>query len=274
MELTVLVENTARNDACAAVHGLSLHLQTAAHRILFDFAPDGESLRKNAAALGISLAAVDLAVLSHGHIDHGGGLSAFLEENHTAAVFACPGAFDVHEMQAFGDFYPIGLPGALRGHPQMRLTGEVQWIGQDLLLFTSPAPDARSPLFNSEIYVVRNGERVHDDFRHEQSLLAVENGRSVLIGGCAHGGILRLLERAEELLGRPVDAVVSGFHLFDPPTGRTESAERLDALADALAERPTRYYTCHCTGETAFRHLRARLGAQIESVGAGSRLTI
>ncbi len=46
---------------------------------------------------------------------------------------------------------------------------------------------------------------VEDDFSHEQSLLITEGETTVLVGGCAHGGIVNLLNRAEELLGRPVD---------------------------------------------------------------------
>ncbi len=52
---------------------------------------------------------------------------------------------------------------------------------------------------------------VEDDFSHEQSLLITEGETTVLVGGCAHGGIVNLLNKAEELLGRPVDFVVSGF---------------------------------------------------------------
>ena len=87
VRVLTLMENTARNDSLCCGHGLSLYIETPKHRILFDMGPDGESLLKNAAALGVDLAGVDIAILSHGHYDHGGGLAAFLSVNNTASVY-------------------------------------------------------------------------------------------------------------------------------------------------------------------------------------------
>ena len=86
MKITVLLENTAcRADLCAA-HGLSLYIEACGRRVLFDMGPD-EGFLQNAGSLGVDLTAVDLAVLSHGHDDHGGGLAAFCRVNPTAPVY-------------------------------------------------------------------------------------------------------------------------------------------------------------------------------------------
>lgn len=84
MKITVLVENTS--DFLPTRHGLSLYIETELHKILFDMGPD-ETFLQNAETLGIDLSAADIAFLSHGHYDHGGGLAAFLEINHTAKVY-------------------------------------------------------------------------------------------------------------------------------------------------------------------------------------------
>ncbi|MBO0551847.1 MBL fold metallo-hydrolase, partial [Clostridium botulinum] len=115
----------------------------------------------------------------------------------------------------------------------------------------------------------KNGMMVEDDFSHEQSLLITEGETTVLVGGCAHGGIVNLLNKADELLGRPVDFVVSGFHLYDPPTKKTEPESRIDELAAKLSKHSTRYFTCHCTGETAFNRLHSLLGEQISTLSTG-----
>ena len=94
MKITVLMENTAARETLAAEHGLSLYIQTAHRNILFDMGQT-DAFARNAQALGIDLAQVDTAVLSHGHYDHGGGLEKFLEINKTAPIYI--------NLYAFGD---------------------------------------------------------------------------------------------------------------------------------------------------------------------------
>ena len=72
MIITSLLENTTSRSGIAAEHGLSLYIETATHRILFDMGQT-DLFARNAEALGVDLTHVDLAVLSHGHYDHGGG---------------------------------------------------------------------------------------------------------------------------------------------------------------------------------------------------------
>ena len=66
-------------------HGLSLFIETEEHKILFDMG-QSDAFIKNALSLGIDIAKVDIAVISHGHYDHGGGLRYFLELNRSAPI--------------------------------------------------------------------------------------------------------------------------------------------------------------------------------------------
>lgn len=59
-------------------HGLSLYIETAGHKVLFDTGATDRFL-ENAEKLGVDLTAVDTLVLSHGHYDHTGGVKVFLE---------------------------------------------------------------------------------------------------------------------------------------------------------------------------------------------------
>ena len=76
MKITSILENTSHREDMITEHGLSLYIETGAHKILFDMG-QSDAFYKNAQTLGIDLAAVDIAVLSHGHYDHGGGPSKF-----------------------------------------------------------------------------------------------------------------------------------------------------------------------------------------------------
>ena len=85
MKITALVENTTNNPSLGTQHGLSLYIEANGRKILFDMGADGLFL-ENAEKLGIDIAGVDLAIVSHGHDDHGGGLGVFLEKNQTSTA--------------------------------------------------------------------------------------------------------------------------------------------------------------------------------------------
>ena len=72
MKITALVENQSNCDL-KPTHGLSLYIETKKHKLLFDLGPD-RILFENARKKGIRLEEVDTAVISHGHMDHGGAL--------------------------------------------------------------------------------------------------------------------------------------------------------------------------------------------------------
>ena len=96
MIIKALTENTSKNENIFSEHGLSLYIETENHKILFDMGQT-DLFYKNAQTMGVDLRAVDVAVLSHGHYDHGGGLKKFLEINSTAPVYL--------SRFAFGDYY-------------------------------------------------------------------------------------------------------------------------------------------------------------------------
>jgi 7,8-dihydropterin-6-yl-methyl-4-(beta-D-ribofuranosyl)aminobenzene 5'-phosphate synthase len=96
MIIRVLAENTAVSEAFGSEHGLSLHIETKGRGILFDTGASALFAR-NAEKMGVDLTKAELAVISHGHYDHWGGLAEFLSINAGASVY-------VHE-KAFGSHY-------------------------------------------------------------------------------------------------------------------------------------------------------------------------
>ncbi len=69
--LTTLIENTSISASLMAEHGLSMHIETGEHTILFDTG-QSDKLLENARVLGVDLDAIDVVVISHGHYDHAG----------------------------------------------------------------------------------------------------------------------------------------------------------------------------------------------------------
>ena len=95
MKLTTLIENTTCRPDLTPEHGLSLYIETGEHRILFD-AGQSDAFADNAEKMGIDLGEVDLAILSHGHYDHGGGIAKFLQINKKAPVYINKHGFEPH----------------------------------------------------------------------------------------------------------------------------------------------------------------------------------
>ena len=244
MKITSLLENTTCRDDMHIEHGLSLYIETAHHKILFDMGQT-DLFAQNAKNLGISLTEVDYAVLSHGHYDHGGGLAAFLSENDTAPVFVHRDAFLPHYngVQKY-----IGLDTSLACHPRLVFTEDTCKIADGLTLF-SCNQNERPHSFGAFGLTERVGDAfIDDDFRHEQYLLIEENGKRVLISGCSHKGILDIVTWFSP------DVLIGGFHFTKLSPGR-----ELEEASAFLNRFHTAYYTCHCTGTEQYAFLRERM---------------
>ena len=88
--LTVLVDNTTITDRYfSGEPGLSLFLETGGKKILFDTGYSGRFL-ENAGKMGIDLHDLDNVVLSHGHLDHTGGLVTLVRYLTEAAIEKMP----------------------------------------------------------------------------------------------------------------------------------------------------------------------------------------
>lgn len=273
MKLATLVENTAAAPGYACVHGLSFYIEAAEKKLLFDLGPD-ETLFANAQKAGISVENVELAVLSHGHYDHGGALGRFLEINRSARVYVRENAFLPYYSRSSGKEHEIGLSRELKGHPRVVPTGENCDIAEGLRLFSGVT--GRKYFSEANRFLMEKTEKGlrPDSFSHEQNLIITEGNKKFLIAGCAHNGIVNILERFEKLEGRLPDAVISGFHLNPPSAMEPVSEELLDGIAGTLLKWPVQYYTCHCTGLGPYAGLKKRMGERLNYLGAGSRLEL
>lgn len=252
----MLVENTAARPELAAEHGLSLLIETGGQRILFDTGASA-AFADNALKMGVDLGTVDACIISHGHYDHGGGLQRFLSINTHAPVWVSPHAFDTHYNASGKD---IGLCPELRRHPRIRMATALQAIAPGVLLHPAVDMPTPYPAEGQGMAAVIAGERVADDFRHEQYLLVEELGQRILFSGCSHRGVLNIAAYFK------ADVLVGGFHYMRCTPA---DAARLQEAAHLLMQLPTRYYTGHCTGDFAYSVLKNSMGTRLSGFSTG-----
>ena len=278
MKLINLIEDTAGAPGCTPAHGLSFYCETAQHKLLMDLGP-GEATLLNAAKLGVDVKAVDTVILSHGHYDHAGGILPFVSRNPRAAIYmqqtACaPFYADDGEAAAPARYRYIGMDAAIKSLPQVKfLTGDTV-IDNALELFTVDERVAPLPFPNRRLLLKEGNAFVRDHFEHEQCAVLREGDKCLLLSGCAHSGILNILEAFRKKYGRAPDAVLSGFHLSLKRAYTQNEAEEIRHLAAKLRRYPTAFFTCHCTGEAAFEIMKSIMGEQLHFVHTGQRITL
>lgn len=264
MRIKVLAENTAK-DGFLCEHGLSLYVETDAGRnILFDMG-QSDLFAANAEELSVDLSSVDTAVLSHGHYDHGGGISRFLLDNKTAPVYMSALAFGEHYNAS--DKY-IGLDTALSGKKRIVFTDTDISLGDGISLLQGKARTPSERIDPFGLKIKRNGALQDEDFLHEQYMLIEENGKKILFSGCSHRGLFNILDWFSP------DIFIGGFHFTKLDTDTPEGRTRLEDCAKRLLALPCTYYTCHCTGVSQYELLREIMKDRINYISAGAELQI
>jgi 7,8-dihydropterin-6-yl-methyl-4-(beta-D-ribofuranosyl)aminobenzene 5'-phosphate synthase len=196
MKIRIVYENESINPSLRTGWGFSCMIENGNDNILFDTGWDGNILLHNMGILGISLKSVKNVFLSHEHWDHIGGLPALLDMNTGINVFA-PSSFSSalkDEIRKRADITELNTADKLNGTTESWTTGVL-------------------------------GESIT-----EQALVLKSDAGLVVITGCAHPGLERILETAK-MVGK-VHTVIGGFHGF----------EKYEILKDIQLIVP-----CHCT---------------------------
>jgi 7,8-dihydropterin-6-yl-methyl-4-(beta-D-ribofuranosyl)aminobenzene 5'-phosphate synthase len=211
MRITVVYDNNAHDRRLQTGWGFACVVQLQDTTILFDTGGDGSILLSNMQRLSIEPRQIDVVVLSHVHGDHIGGLPAFLARNHDVIVVV-PASFPREIKQRVRSsgarLKEISLPEQLTGH--VSTTGELGGVIK------------------------------------EQSLVINSQAGLVIITGCAHPGVIRIIEEAKRLLEGKVALVLGGFHLGG------KSQRELAEIVKRFRELGVSHVApCHCSGDPA-----------------------
>lgn len=111
-----------------------------------------------------------------------------------------------------------------------------------------------------------------DQFCHEQCLVIKTEGETLLLSGCAHNGILNILDRYKEIYGDEPDRVISGFHMMKKTEYTEKEKQNIRDTAHELKQYHTVFYTCHCTGIPAYEEMKEIMGEQLQYVHCGDEI--
>ncbi len=274
VNLMVLMDNTAGTPGTTAEHGLSFLVERNGRHVIFDTGETGAFL-DNARILNVDLAAAEGLVLSHGHYDHSGGVRTLCSSGKAPrTLWTGPSFFDrKYSVDAVKQHF-IGVN---FDTTYLRSTG----IEHRVVQGSAESPRAEEilnglfaingfPQFhleerqNPRFVVDRPGGREQDDFRDEICLAADIGDGLVVFLGCAHPGMMNMLDTAAAILGKPVRAVFGGSHLVEADGERLEATLRY--LQSLEAASPGRGFVTglgHCTGKQAAAYLHRRLESYV-----------
>ncbi|MCM8817501.1 MAG: MBL fold metallo-hydrolase [Candidatus Omnitrophica bacterium] len=209
-------------------------------RILFDTGENGEWLIHNMQQTGIDINEIQSVVISHDHWDHTGGLWKILQLRKNLAVYACPGftrSFKKKVRQFGGQIFE---------------NDHLTEISKDVFV-------------TDEIRATYKQEPMPE----QSIILKSKNGISI-ITGCAHPGIIEIIERAKKNFPEEkIYLVMGGFHLIETDTRIIETiAKQLKNLQIA------KIGPCHCSGKKAEDIFRKTFKKNFVSISAGSTILV
>lgn len=264
--ITVLYDAFGKESALHKDWGFAALIEVNGKRVLFDTGNNAQILAHNAKTLKVDLSRLDFAVISHRHGDHVGGLTHLLAINPDVPIYAPREGFGVFGAELPREFLPARdtLEPHMRywdGAPAERLrfgsawpAGKFNWIGEA----TEVAPGFH--------LVALRGEWGTDLPLIELSLVIETAGGIVVVAGCSHPTIERIVAAARAAVDKPIHLVVGGMHLIPAPPdelARIATALRDDWKIRWLAP-------AHCTGEPAFERLRATFDDHYIYAGLGT----
>ena len=267
--VTVLSDNTVGKPGILAEHGLSLSIKHHGKHLLFDTGAS-DLLLRNAQKLGLSLQNLDAIVLSHGHYDHTGGLTAVRRVS-DAPVYAHPSIAAERFSHRNGQVRSIGFPGGkafemildgmhLSDKPE-RIEGFHQ-SGQipRTNLFEKPPP---------HLFMDREGT-VADTILDDQGLFINTCKGLVIFLGCCHAGLVNTLSHIRKISGENhIHWIVGGTHLRNASERLLEHT--LKALHDFTIDRIS---LLHCSGLKGKHFFLTHFSSQYTPLCCGDEIVI
>jgi 7,8-dihydropterin-6-yl-methyl-4-(beta-D-ribofuranosyl)aminobenzene 5'-phosphate synthase len=271
------------SNSILAEHGFSslvtITREGQSRCLLFDFGFSEDGAARNAEALNADLSAVEVLALSHGHLDHVGGMQKLTDliGKGSLDLVLHPWSFVNPRFLKITEDFKVYFPAFTKEkakacgvnlieskEPYPLLDDQVLFLGQipRVTTFEKGAPDLCCEV---------DGQEMPDPFHDDTGLAFNVRGKGlVVLSGCAHAGIVNTVKHAQKITGiDDVHAVMGGFHLSgtDFDTVVAPTTEGLKAVE------PDYIVPTHCTGREVSIYIEKEMPDQFILNMSGTKLT-
>jgi len=234
VKITIIYDNNSLDAKLKPAWGFSCLIEGLEKKILFDTGGDDGILLENMKSLNIDPNEISAVILSHDHWDHTGGLKDFLTHNKNVVVYLLP-------------------------YFSRAIKENINKAGAKFVEITSPASICEKAAITGRL-----GTSIE-----EQSLVVETKKGLVIITGCAHPGIVKIIEHAKRTFKQDVFMVFGGFHL-----GSASDSEIKTIIKQFRKNGVKKAGPCHCSGELCRELFRAEYKEDFVEIGAGRVITL
>ncbi len=232
MNIKILIDNNSFKEGLETSWGFSCLIEGKDKNILFDTGSNPFLLLRNIKRLKVNLKDIDIVFLSHMHWDHIGGLYAIIEKNPGARVFL---------LESFSK----------------KFKENIEQFGVKIFGIKEPLKICKNVFSTGEL-----GTSIK-----EQSLIIKTEKGLLIITGCAHPGVLRILKHVKNIFNNDIFLLFGGFHL--------ENQSDVEKIIAYIKKSGVRYIApCHCTGKLATELFEKEYGTNYIKTGVGKLIEL
>lgn len=262
IKITTLIENSSLENPCLTnEHGLSIYIESPEGNILFDTGQSGLFL-DNALKLGVNLKNTNHIIFSHAHYDHCGGFKPFVDTIGTSFILHLNSSF-FENSQKFHYISPNYKYIGINFNEDYLITNNINLnLVHDNITEILPKiytitnflkrTSFEKPSKNMLLY--KNSKYISDTFSDETAIVIDTDKGLLVLVGCAHIGIVNILNTISDKFKKKIYGVLGGTHLINADEFRiSKTIEYFNKSKIQLIG------VSHCTGNTAINEMKKHM---------------